>query len=152
RHVIDVHVAQVWSGRRHRLRRAFLLVRRTLIEKINADGDLLHVAHLNVREGEIAEDIAAIASGFDADGLIAAIKGAVADQHVLDATIRFAAHRDAVAVQAGAVFDQHMLHRKTRVTDDRLDGYIVITGIEHAVADDYAIAGSRIESVRVRRV
>ena len=105
--------------------------------------------HLNIRKGEIAEEIAAIARGFDADGLVATVKRAVADQHMLDAAIGLAADGDAVAMQAGAIFDQDVLHGEAGVADDGFDGDVVITLVEDAIADDDAIAGCRVDGIGV---
>src|SRR5208337_5396088 len=120
-----------------------------------ADDDrVLYVFHIDVAEDQIADVVAAVAVGLDADAIVRALKMDALGDDVVRAAGDFAADGEAVAMQEGAVGDGDVAGRiiAARGVDGAgFDGDVVVAHVGVEMIDAHVGRGERIHGIGVWR-
>ncbi len=119
------------------------------------DERVLHVFHVDVAEDEIADVVAAVAIGLDANAVVGAVEVNALGEDVARAAGDLAADGEAVAVEEGAIGNGDVAAgfvAAGRVDGAGLDGDVVVADIGIEMIDANVRRGEGIDGVGVRRV
>ncbi len=102
------------------------------------------VTDADVVVGDVADETAAGAVGFDAEAVVRAVEGEVGDEDVVDAAVGLAADGHAVSVVEVVVGDGHVGDGVTT-----FDGDVVVAGADEAVGDGDVFGAAGVDTVGV---